>query len=210
MTEFQPSPELNKGWKALEEKSYESALTEALNYINSKNEKLKSEANKLAGLTYFHLKKPAEALPYFQTAAENSKNVNDWFNIVTAATLSKELELAQKALDKISKLNEKATEQPSVSTPQAKFYFAHALCDVEEFPLAFEQLEWLRGIYETLKITDDTFVYIRGVPFLGHTMELADRIFIGLKNFDKQTWIINFSKKLDEDGQKYLESLLNK
>jgi len=70
------------------------------------------------------------------------------------------------------------------------------------------QIEELRSIYEQLKITDDTFVYIRGVPFLSHTMDVAVDVFRGLgESFAWSQWIDSFAEKLDDEGREYLESV---
>ena len=95
-----------------------------------------------------------------------------------------------------------------LSSPFIRQYYACALRDRGEFARAFEQVEELRAIYEQLKITDDTFVYIRGVPFLSHTMDVAVDVFRGLgDSFDWQQWVDAFAKNLDDEGREYLQSV---
>ena len=84
-------------------------------------------------------------------------------------------------------------------------YYACALRGVSEHKLALIQINELRKIYEQLKITDSTFLYLRGVPFLSHTMDVAVDVFKGLgRDFSPKEWIDDFAKKLDEEGQQYL------
>jgi hypothetical protein len=74
-----------------------------------------------------------------------------------------------------------------------------------EFALALEQIQELRKIYEQLRITDDTFVYLRGVPMLPHTMKLALSVFRGLgAEFPAQQWISEFAARVDDEGAQYL------
>jgi tetratricopeptide (TPR) repeat protein len=149
-----------------------------------------------------------EALSYFQKATEYSPDINDWFNVITSGTLSKNVEVGRDAFNKAVQiqLDTGHKEQPSI--PVMRQYYACALRDIGKYELALEQINELRPIYEQLKITDTTFLHIRGMPFLSHIMDVAVDIFNGLdSSFNAHEWIDSFSSKLDDEGQEYLNEV---
>jgi len=195
----------NELWELLQGEKYDEVVFGAEKLLNNKSEAIAKDACKLMGMSLFRQAKYQEALPYFQKATEYKPEVNDWLNVITAATLSKNIDAGRSAFEKAVQLQLDTGNKEQPSIPFMRQYYACALRDVGEFDLALEQINELRKIYEQLKITDTTFVYIRGVPFLSHTMDVAVDVFNGLgTSFDAHEWIKNFSSKLDEEGQEYL------
>lgn len=198
----------DKLWEFLRNEKYEEVIREANKLLGHKSAPITKDANKLLGMVLFRQAKYKEALPYFQKATEYNPDINDWFNVITAGTLSKNIEVARNAFDKALQLQLDCRHKEQPSIPYIRQYYACALRDIGEYDLALEQINELRQIYEQLKITDTTFVYIRGVPFLSHTMDVAVDVFNGLgASFDAQGWIDSFSSKLDEKGQEYLNKV---
>ena len=198
----------DKLWKLLQNEKYEEVISEAKKLLGHKSALIAKDANKLMGMSLFRQAKYQEALPYFQKATEYNPEINDWFNVITSGTLSKNVEVGRNAFDKAVQLQLDSGHKEQPSIPFMRQYYACALRDIGEYELALEQINELRQIYEQLKITDTTFVYIRGVPFLSHTMDVAMDVFNGLgASFDAKEWIDSFSSKLDEEGQEYLNEV---
>lgn len=198
----------DKLWGLLQNEKYEEVIPEAKKFLGHKSAPIAKDANKLIGMSLFRQAKYQEALPYFQKATEYNPEINDWFNVITSGTLSKNIEAGRNAFDKAVQLQLDSGHKEQPSIPFMRQYYACALRDIGEYDLALEQINELRQIYEQLKITDTTFVYIRGVPFLSHTMDVAVDVFNGLgAGFDAQEWIDSFSSKLDEEGQEYLNEV---
>lgn len=198
----------SKLWELLQGEKYDEVILGAGKLLEHKHAQTTKDACKLIGLSLFRQGKYQEALPYFKRVTEYNPDVGDWFNVVTAGTLSNNLEIGRNAFEKAvqQQLDNGHKEQPSI--PFMRKYYACALRDIGEFSLALEQINELRKIYEQLKITDTTFVYIRGVPFLSHTMDVAVDVFNGLgSSFNANEWIENFSSKLDKEGQAYLSEV---
>jgi len=204
-----PDPSLtDKLWELLQNEKYEEVIPEAKKLLGHKSAPIAKDANKLMGMALFRKAKYKEALPYFQKATEYNPEINDWFNVITSGTLSKNVEVGRNAFDKAVQLQLDSGHKEQPSIPFMRQYYACALRDIGEYDLALEQINELRLIYEQLKITDTTFVYIRGVPFLSHTMNVAVDVFNGLgASFNAQEWIDSFSSKLDEEGQEYLNEV---
>ncbi len=210
MSEPEYAPELDAGWAAMDEGNFDQAVKEALPHTQAANENLRAEANKLAGLAYFQLRDAEKALPHLKEVATIVNDAHAWFNVVTSAALAGDLVQADTAMDKVAQgLDGQKTDPEDLSLPQAKLYYGMALCDVEEFDKAFTQLEWLRGFYESYKVTDDTFLYLRGMPTFPHALQLMVRVFDGLdEKFDHEKWVRDFAAKLDDDGRDYILSYL--
>ena len=198
----------DKLWELLQNEKYEEVISEAKKFIGHKSAPTAKDANKLLGMALFRQGRYQEALSYFQKATEYSPDINDWFNVITSGTLSKNVEVGRDAFNKAVQiqLDTGHKEQPSI--PVMRQYYACALRDIGKYELALEQINELRPIYEQLKITDTTFLHIRGMPFLSHTMDVAVDIFNGLdSSFNAHEWIDSFSSKLDDEGQEYLNEV---
>ncbi len=210
MSEPEFAPELDNGWAAMDEGDFEQAVQEALAHTAAANENLRAEANKLAGLAYFQMRQPKDALPHLQEVASIVDDAHSWFNVVTSATLSGDLAKADDAMIKVARLLDGQEIDPGdMSLPQARLYYGMALCDIEQFARAFEQLDWLRGLYESHKVTDDTFLYMRGMPLFAHALQLMVRVFDGLDDeFDREKWVRDFAARLDDEGRDYILSYL--
>lgn len=192
-------------WELLQNEKYDEVIKGANRFLNHKSAVLSKDALKLTGLSLFRKSQYQEALPYFLDASKIEAEVNDWFNIVTSATLSRNIKVGSDAFDKAIELRLKSENNEPPSIPFMRLYYSCALRDINEHKLALMQINELRKIYEQLKITDSTFLYLRGVPFLSHTMDVAVDVFKGLgSQFSSKDWIDGFAKKLDEEGQKYL------
>jgi tetratricopeptide (TPR) repeat protein len=206
-SEPQPLEEFSSAWNALEQERFEDVLAETEPFLNFKNDVLRLEANKLAGLAYFRSQRYEQATPHFQTVARSSTDVADWFNVVTSATLAGDFQTGADAFDKALECQKEANYSQQPSVPFMRYYYACALRDKGQWETALQQINELRKTYAQLHITDDTFVYIRGVPFLGQTLRVAMDVFQGLgRNADAETWFNSFAKNLDEDGRTLVEA----
>lgn len=198
----------SKLWELLQSEKYDEVILGAGKLLGNPNEHITKDASKLIGMALFRQAKYQEALPYFQRATEYDPEVNDWFNVISTGTLSKNIEIGRHALEKAIQLQHDTGYKAQPSIPLMRLHYACALRDIGKFLLALEQINELRKIYEQLKITDTTFVYLRGVPFLSNTMVVAVDVFNGLgSSFNSKEWIESFSSNLDEEGQIYLTEI---
>lgn len=209
-TDLNRSNQLNSLWEKFKEGKFEEVISQANNIIERNDPKNHNEAFKLLGLSYFRLGRFDLSEQTFIKLTENSTNPDDWFNLVTSATLNKNIELSEKAYLKTIELYRKKGTKENLPLPHIYYYYMQGLRDVKEYPKAYKQLEKLKEIYSKLVITDSTFLYLRGVPFLNHTMEASKEI---LENIDKdlaKTFINDLSKNLDEDGKQYIKDFEKK
>jgi tetratricopeptide (TPR) repeat protein len=205
----EPRSELGKAWQALKEGELEACFSAACGFLTAEDMALRREANKLCGITLFRQNRYPDAVPYFAAAAELSSEVNDWFNLVTSSTLAGDIIRGQAAFQRAWQFQEQAGWSQHPTAPFMRYYYAQALRDVGEPRLALAQFEELRKLYEKLRITDDTFVYIRGMPFLLHTLRAAVPVFRALAHeFDARAWLGAFASNVDDDGKRDIADIV--
>lgn len=197
-------PELEDAWQHFKREEFEQSIEKATQFLKSSKLKIKNEANKLVALNNFRLGNYETSKIIFNELALNSNNPDDWFNLVTSATLNHEIELGKQAFNKAIKLYKKNGKQDNISVPSMMFYYMQCLKDIKCYDLAFEQLDELRKIYTDLIITDSTFLYLRGVPFFEHTIDASKEILNNLDPKIAKDWLTKFKKSVDDDGQLYL------
>lgn len=190
------------------DEDFDKAIALAKPFLSSPDEQLRWQAKKHIALSLFRKGDYGGSVHLFYELAERSTDAGDWFNVATSATLGGDMTLGERAFGKAIACQKAAgyTHQPPV--PQMRHWYACALRDRKEYQLALVQIEELRGIYEQLKITDSTFLHIRGVPSLSHTMDVAIDVFQGLgDSFDAVGWMDGLAAKLDDEGRQYLEEI---
>ena len=203
-------PELEDAWQHFKKEEFEQSSEKASQFLKSSKLKIKNEANKLVALNNFRLGNYETSKTIFNELAVNSRNPDDWFNLVTSATLNNEIELGKQAFDKAIEFYKKNGKKDNISVPSMMFYYMQCLKDIKCYDLAFEQLNGLRKIYTDLKITDSTFLYLRGVPFFEHTIDASEEILINLDPKIVKDWLTQFKKSVDDDGEQYLEEFEQK
>lgn len=198
-----------------EQLDYLNTLFEANNFekiveIAKQHENIQTNTSflpKLA-LAYFHTEEYKKSTELFEHICQNSNNPVDWFNLCTSAIMNNDTQKGLEALNTAVNLNkERETNGEGIPTPFMYLYATHALKDSEEFDLAFEQLNKLGEIYKVFSITDDTFLYMRGVPFFSEFVSLAEAVLPKQNLVDPKSWIASISSRLDIEGQKTLSKL---
>jgi hypothetical protein len=195
---------LDEGGQALQEGRYDQALRHGTKYLESENPEVREAAHFMVGMSYFRQNKFRDAIPYFQLIVGdgNGGGLNDSFNLVMAATLSGQHDLGRDAFEKfLTRVQKEGNSENGMSILLAHLYYGMALADAGDPEAAYEQLETLRPYYEKAKITDDHFLWQRGIPFLAQFIQLAEKIIAsGRPPINWKQWAKNFAEKLDEEG----------
>ena len=156
----------------------------------------------MLALSYFYNKDYEKSVPIFMEIAQKKNDVESWFNCLNPLLMTKRMQEAKDAFTRILTLHKGLNaEQPrELNIHFIRYFYACGLNDAGLFNEALEQLEELKKIYTTLKITDDTFLYLRGVPFLSSTLELAKKVFTALgMDFTHSNYLEELKTKIDED-----------
>lgn len=191
-------PELTEARGAFEAGRFEAAIEAATPYLASPDSALRVQANRVAGLALFQQGQYATAANLLEAAAEIADNSDAWFNVATSATMAGEVERGAEAFQRT--INGGGSKL--ISLPRMYFYYALALKAVEAYERMLEPLTWLRNVYAELTITDSTFLHIRGVPFLSHTLGVAVEAFTALDQGERgRAWMDVLAAEVDSDGR---------
>ena len=193
---------------AFDNQDFDGAIKAVRPFLGVGDNQLAREARKVVALSEFRKGNFTEAMVLFQGLAAVSADASDWFNVITAAAMAGEIPIAEHALQVAIQCQDASDHSQQPSIPFIRYYFTCALRDRSEYDKAFGQLEELRALYEQLRITDDTFLHLRGMPFLSQTMNLAVEVLRGLgASIEPEVWLKDFGGRLDEDGENYLKEL---
>lgn len=188
------------------DEKFDEIIIKALPLVSDKNKDTSDEAKLRIALSYFRKGNYKDSLVQFERIALEKNDVVSWFNVITSAILSNEVQKGKEAFEKALELQELSDYSQQPSVPFIRYYYACALNDIGLFSEALKQLDELKAIYMKLVITDDTFVYIRGVPFMSHSLDLARKVFKGLGiDFSHSDWLKELKEKIDDDGKEIIE-----
>ncbi len=202
--------QIQKLYQKLAEEKYEEIVSEIKELSEKSNGELDKEFLKILGLSYFRQEKYDLAEEVFVNQTKMSNNPDDWFNLLTASTMNKDIHFSEEVLKKTLDLSENNLSKDSIPIPYIYFYYMQALRDVKEYEKAFEQLEKMKKIYSKFVITDATFLYLRGVPFFEGTLEAGKEILENIQKDKAVKFIEELRKNVDEEGRESLEKLENR
>lgn len=202
-------PALRDAWLKLQTHYLDEAREIAKRYVGAADTKMAVEALKIVALAAFRQGQHQDALRMLEQVAAHTGKAKDLFDVMTCAGIAGHVERAQEVFAAVIRRYEGGDTEDVPPLPCIWYYYGCAVRDGGHPEAALPMLQKLREVYEQLKITDDTFVYIRGVPFLSHTMSLAIDVFRSAgDSFDACAWVRDFARSLDEDGQSYLAEVL--
>jgi len=197
--------DLNHLWVKFHEKNYSEVINEAIIIVEQGDKSLRFDALRILGLSYFRLEQYDLSEQAYLTLAEDSTNPDDWFNLITSSTLNGNIPLSEKAYARTVELYQKYGTKENLSIPQVLYYYMQGLADIRQYAKAFEQLEKLKDIYSKLVITDCTFLHLRAVPFLEHSMKAGKEILENIEKAKAKDFIRELSGKVDDEGKQYLK-----
>lgn len=167
-------------------------------------EEVSLKTKRVLALSYFYKEDYENSVAIFMEIAQKKNDLESWFNCLNPLLLSKKMQEAKDVFITILKIHKglNANQPRELAVPFVRYYYACGLNEAGLFDEALEQLEELKKVYIALKVTDDTFVYIRGIPFLSNTLELAKKVFTGLeKNFANSDYLKELKRNVDDDGK---------
>lgn len=195
-------PELEDAAMLLSEGKFAEAAEKAMLFSDTEEGRTANEAKNILGLANFNMGKYADAAGYFIPVAESRNDVLSWFNVMTSATMSGDIQKGEEAYQKVMELEARYGNELPPGVPMIRYYYANALNDSGQYEKALAQLDELKNIYMRLKITDDTFLFMRGVPYFSMVLELAGKVFNGMqKSPEINAWLQELEQEVDEYGR---------
>lgn len=152
-------------------------------------------------LNFFEKQEFNKALPLFEEVATKKNSAEDWFNVATCAVMALQLTQGKEALVEATALAEKESNPDGLSVGMMHFYFMCALRDSGFVEEGMKELEQFRESYSSLKITDDMFLSIRGLPSLQQFLAMGIGLLKKQTKVLPQEWLTQFGSTLDAEGQ---------
>lgn len=197
---------LERAWQQMQEKNYLSAIEEAESVLEAKDEDLKTEARRLTAMAHFQLQNYDLASVFFQQVSQTSGAPNDFFNLATTSALAGEINRSRIAYFSALQAAQHDADEDHLPPPFMMFYYMQALRDAEAWENAFLVLGHLSAFYLELHVTDDHFLYTRGVPMLSHSLQAAADILRNVKRTEALAWYAEMEAEVDEEGQEKLRN----
>ncbi|MCA8272549.1 hypothetical protein LGN17_08485 [Burkholderia sp. AU30280] len=187
------APELAPALAAFQAGRPKDAIAGAMPHV----ERL-ADAARLCALAYSEMKRYPEAFPYWLKLFEQEPSAHNALQLATTSVMCGEVERGEAWLLKAAQVNHDTREQSDVA---ACVNFISALMQSGHLREALPHLAWMRDVYAQVRITDSTFLSMRGIPFFSSFLEKSLEILKATQPADAiASWYGELDGKLDEEG----------
>lgn len=149
-----------------------------LNWLKRKPPKESRDAVLQQALRLSKEGKHAEAYPIFEGLYNKKPNATNTFNLFGCAVYCGKTEIESKLYEKLKCYSPNPKKEPmELSGCFVRYSYAWILCDVGRGGEAAKIVDYLIDVISHYKITDPTFLYIRGIPSAQMVYELIKKTF---------------------------------
>lgn len=200
---------INEIHKLYDEKKYDEIISAVADHYQG--EQLPLEVKKILVFTYYYKKDYIKSLELAQYVALTLDDVASWFNVLSALMALNRPKQGEAIFNKIIEMQQNVKNAgkefyPQLAVPFIRYHYAQMLYDIGLFAEALPQLEILADIYCNIKITDATFLYIRGIPFFENYIDLVKKIYEGLNlDIHKSNMVKKLISAIDSDGKSHIK-----
>ncbi|MGS0893874.1 hypothetical protein ACVBGC_15250 [Burkholderia stagnalis] len=167
-----------------------------------------ADASRLCALAYSALHRYPDAFPYWLKLFDKEPSAHNAMQLATTSVMCGEIERGEAWLQKAAQVNQDTREQSDVA---ARVNFISALMQSGHLREALPHLEWVRDVYGQVRITDSTFLYMRGIPFFPTFLEKSLEILTATQPADAiAPWYGALKGKLDDEGDAQLAAWIGK
>ncbi|KVF18215.1 hypothetical protein WJ07_25755 [Burkholderia vietnamiensis] len=197
------APELAEALAAYQAGRHEAAIAAAAPHAQRL-----ADAARLCALSYSAQQRYAEAFPYWLELFGHEPSAHNAVQLATTSAMCDEVERGEAWMQKAAEINHDTHEQSDVA---ARTNFISALMQSGHAREALPHLGWLRDVYGQVRITDSTFLYMRGIPFFGAFLENSLEILKATQPAEAIVqWYGELSGKLDDEGEAQLAAWVAK
>ncbi len=123
--------------------------------------------------------KHIEAYPIFERLYYKQRNATNTFNLFQCAVYCGKTEIENELYVKLKCYSPNPKKEPmELSGCFVRYSYAYILCDIGRSREAVEIIDYLIDVISHYKITDPTFLYIRGIPTAQMVYELIKKTFV--------------------------------
>ena len=133
----------------------------------SKSDQERSETELQQALILSRNGKHVQAYPMFEKLYLKNSNATNTFNLFQCAVYCGKTEVENQLYEKLKCYSPNPKKEPmELSGCFVRYSYAYILCDVGRSREAIEIIDYLIDVISHYKITDPTFLYIRGILYL--------------------------------------------
>ena len=174
-----------------------------LNWLKNKSNKESLDTELQQALSLTKAGKHIEAYPIFERLYYKKRNASNTFNLFQCAVYCGKSEIENELYEKLKCYSPNPKKEPmELSGCFVRYSYAYILCDVGRSCEAIEIIDYLIDVISHYKITDPTFLYIRGIPTAQMVYELIKKIFVDDEE-QLNDYKIKLVSLLDDDTKKY-------
>lgn len=191
------APELAPALAAYQAGRHEAAIAGAAPHA----ERL-ADAARLCALAYSAMDRYPEAFQYWLALFDKEPSAHNAVQLATTSVMCGEVERGEAWMQKAAQVNHATREQSDVA---ACVNFISALMQSGHLHEALPHLAWMRDVYGQVRITDSTFLYMRGIPFFPTFLEKSLEVLKATQPADAiASWYGVLTGRLDEEGEAQL------
>ena len=174
-----------------------------LNWLKNKSNKESLDTELQQALSLTKAGKYIEAYPIFERLYYKKRNASNTFNLFQCAVYCGKTEIENELYEKLKCYSPNPKKEPmELSGCFVRYSYAYILCDVGRSREAVEIVDYLIDVISHYKITDPTFLYIRGIPTAQMVYELIKKTFVD-DEVQLNEYKIKLVSLLDDDTKKY-------
>ncbi|WP_375591791.1 hypothetical protein [Chitiniphilus eburneus] len=191
-------PELAAAIAALQAGDMPAVLRLAQPHLDAPAPAVRADAQRLCALAQSRLGAWPAAFGHWHALFELEPTAHNALQLATTSVMCGEIERGEQWFRQSGELNAASQDTNPV---QAHISFLTALCNIGRHAEALPYLCWIRDVYRQLHITDDTFLHLRGVPFLSVFLENSWPVLHAALDAPAiGAWYGELIADLDEDG----------
>lgn len=193
---------LQPALSAMQANQFAACLQLAQAHCQHPDSAVQADAWRMCALALSRMYRWSEAFEHYHHLFELESSALNALQLATTSVMAGELTRGEAWFDQACEINRQTSAMPSARMRTA---YLGALEQAGEFEAAVPHLDWLAKGYMAMRITDDTFVRMRGFPFFSDYLSKSFALLRhALPEEDLKAWYVNMGCDLDEDGQAML------
>lgn len=155
---------LKKADYALNQGRLQKTFKLAVPFVNSHNNEIAYQANRLCGLARYKQKKYEDSIGFFEKTCQLENYRHDWYNLAMALAFVGKLEKAEEAFKNIYRTNVQPGYMYTVPVPGLLFQYLKVLKQKQFVDAAIARANELKQMFDGVGTSDVTKQVERGLP----------------------------------------------
>jgi hypothetical protein len=200
------APELSEAIENLEAERYEAALDSAAPHVIAPDRGLRVDAVRLSALATARLGRWNESRSFWVRLFDEEPTAHNALQVATASVMAGDVARGEEWIVKAKEIN---TVSQDVSGMLILTNFVTALTQSGQMNVAMRYLDEIKACYESLGMTDPTYLYIRKVPLFSAFLDNSKPVIrAALGQEQGKAWYTSMLPHLDDNGREELNGWL--